>query len=81
MWLSTFRTAEVVALDHPLNPVRQELRLHGLCEEIALDPFTEAEVADYVAERSRGACRRRGVRARAARAHGRSSAVRRVCPG
>ena len=52
MWLSTFRTAEVVALDHPLNPVRQELRLHGLCEEIALDPFTEAEVADYVAERS-----------------------------
>jgi len=52
MWLATFRTAEVVALDHPLNPVRQELRLHGLCEEIALDPFTEAEVADYVAERS-----------------------------
>ena len=52
MWLSTFRTAEVVALDHPLNPVRQELRLHRLCEEIALDPFTEAEVADYVAERS-----------------------------
>ncbi len=52
MWLSTFRTAEVVAMDHPLNPVRQELRLHGLCEEIALDPFTEAEVADYVAERS-----------------------------
>jgi len=52
MWLSTFRTAEVVALDHPLNPVRQELRLHGLCEEIALDPFTEADVADYVAERS-----------------------------
>ena len=52
MWLSTFRTAEVVAQDHPLNPVRHELRLHGLCEEIALDPFTEAEVADYVAERS-----------------------------
>jgi len=52
MWLSTFRTAEVVALDHPLNSVRQELRLHGLCEEIALDPFTEAEVADYVAEHS-----------------------------
>lgn len=52
MWLSSFRTAEVVAMDHPLNPVRRELRLHGLCEEIALDPFSEAEVADYVAERS-----------------------------
>ena len=44
--------AEVVALDHPLNPLRHELRLHGLCEEIVLDPFSEAEVADYVAERS-----------------------------
>ena len=52
MWLASFRPAEVVALDHPLNPVRHELRLHGLCEEIVLDPFSEAEVADYVAERS-----------------------------
>src|SRR5207344_997549 len=52
MWLSSFRTAEVVALDHPLNPVRHELRLHGLCEEIALDPFSETEVAHYVAQRS-----------------------------
>ena len=51
MWLATFRPAEVIALDHPLNPVRHELRLHGLCEEVALDPFSEAEVAEYVAER------------------------------
>jgi tetratricopeptide (TPR) repeat protein len=41
-----------VALDHPLNPVRRELRLHGLCEEIVLDPFSETEVAEYVAKRS-----------------------------
>ncbi len=52
MWLATFRLAEVVALDHPLNPLRRELRLHGLCEEIVLDPFSETEVAQYVAERS-----------------------------
>ena len=26
MWLVTFRLAEVVALDHPLNPLRRELR-------------------------------------------------------
>jgi predicted ATPase len=52
MWLASFRPAEVIALDHPLNPVRHELRLHGLCEEIALDPFSETEVADYVARRS-----------------------------
>lgn len=49
MWLSSFRLAEVIALDHPLNPLRHELRLHGLCEEIVLDPFSESEVAEYVA--------------------------------
>jgi DNA-binding winged helix-turn-helix (wHTH) protein/tetratricopeptide (TPR) repeat protein len=52
LWLASFRLAEVVALDHPLNPMRHELRLHGLCEEIVLDPFSEREVADYVAARS-----------------------------
>src|SRR5512134_738083 len=52
MWLASFRLAEVVALDHPLNPLRRELRLHGLCEEVVLDPFSETEVADYVAGRS-----------------------------
>jgi len=52
MWLASFRLAEVVALDHPLNRLRHELRLHGMCEEIVLDPFSESEVADYVAERA-----------------------------
>lgn len=52
MWLASFRVAEVVALDHPLNPLRRELRLHGLCDELVLDAFSEAEVADYVARRS-----------------------------
>ena len=52
MWLASFRLAEVVASHHPLNLLRHELRLHGLCEEIILDPFSEKEVADYVAERS-----------------------------
>ena len=52
MWLASFRLAEVVALDHPLNPLRHELRLHDLCEEIALDPFSESEVGDYLMERS-----------------------------
>jgi ATP/maltotriose-dependent transcriptional regulator MalT len=52
MWLASFRPAQVVALDHPLNAVRRELRLHDLCEEIALDSFSEAEVADYVAQRA-----------------------------
>jgi DNA-binding winged helix-turn-helix (wHTH) protein/tetratricopeptide (TPR) repeat protein len=52
VWLASFRLAEVVALDHPLKALREELRLHGLCEEIVLDPFSEREVADYVAKRA-----------------------------
>jgi hypothetical protein len=50
MWLASFRPAEVIALNHPLNRVRHELRLHGMCEEVMLDPFSETEVAEYVAE-------------------------------
>jgi DNA-binding winged helix-turn-helix (wHTH) protein/tetratricopeptide (TPR) repeat protein len=52
MWLATFRVAEVVAMEHPFNQVRRELRLHRLSEEIALDPFSESEVAEYLAERT-----------------------------
>jgi DNA-binding winged helix-turn-helix (wHTH) protein len=50
MWLATFRLAEIIALDHPLKAVRRELQLHGLCEEIVLDPFSEEEVAEYMAK-------------------------------
>jgi len=39
MWLASFRLAEVVALEHPVNPLRHELRLHRLCQEVVLDPF------------------------------------------
>jgi len=52
MWLASFRLAEVVALDHPLNSLRRELRLHDLCEEIVLDPFSEREIAEFLAQRS-----------------------------
>jgi predicted ATPase len=51
MWLATFRAAEVIAEDHPMKTVRHELRLHRLCDEIALDPFSEQELADYVDRR------------------------------
>ncbi len=52
MWLASFRLSEVIALDHPLNRLRHELLVHGLCEELVLDPFSENEVAQYVARRS-----------------------------
>jgi DNA-binding winged helix-turn-helix (wHTH) protein/tetratricopeptide (TPR) repeat protein/type II secretory pathway predicted ATPase ExeA len=51
LWLASFRLAEVIAADHPLKALRHELRLHRLVSEIALDPFSEREVADYVARR------------------------------
>jgi predicted ATPase len=49
MWLASFRLSEVIALDHPLNSLRHELRLHRLCDEVVLDPFSESEVAEFVA--------------------------------
>jgi DNA-binding winged helix-turn-helix (wHTH) protein len=52
LWLASFRPADLIAVDHPLNRVRRELRLHGLCEEIVLDPFSQTEVADYVSQRA-----------------------------
>lgn len=54
MWLATFRVAEMIAEDHPMKALRHELRLHRLCEELLLDPFSEQELADYVAGRLGG---------------------------
>ena len=50
LWLSSFRLTEIIAADHPLRGVRNELRLHGLADEVVLDSFSEEEVAQYVAE-------------------------------
>jgi DNA-binding winged helix-turn-helix (wHTH) protein/tetratricopeptide (TPR) repeat protein len=52
MWIGSYRLAEIIANDHPLKALRNELRLHGLCEEVVLDAFSEQEVADYVAQRA-----------------------------
>src|SRR4030095_15440149 len=52
MWLATFRLAAVVALRPPLDPLAGEVRIHDLCDEIVLDPFSESEVAAYVVKRA-----------------------------
>src|SRR5262245_39086809 len=49
--LGTYRPAEVIVSGHPLKALKQELRVHGRCEELALGFFTEGEVAQYVAAR------------------------------
>jgi DNA-binding winged helix-turn-helix (wHTH) protein/tetratricopeptide (TPR) repeat protein len=55
MLLGSFRPTEVIVQEHPLAGLRQELRLHRLCHEIDLDPWSEAEVADLLARRLGGA--------------------------
>jgi DNA-binding winged helix-turn-helix (wHTH) protein/tetratricopeptide (TPR) repeat protein len=55
MWVATFRLTQVIAEDHPLKALREELQLHKLAEEILLDPFSEQEVAEYVRSRLPGA--------------------------
>jgi DNA-binding winged helix-turn-helix (wHTH) protein/tetratricopeptide (TPR) repeat protein len=51
MWLGTYRLMQIVAESHPLKELRQELRLHRLCEEVVLDPFSEVEIAQYLESR------------------------------
>jgi len=51
LWIASFRLTQVIAEAHPLRDLRQELRLHRLCEEILLEPFSESEVGAYMQER------------------------------
>jgi DNA-binding winged helix-turn-helix (wHTH) protein/tetratricopeptide (TPR) repeat protein len=48
MWLASFRLTQVIAEGHPLQALRQELKLQRLCDEIVLDPFSETEVQEYL---------------------------------
>src|SRR3984957_2269414 len=50
MLLSTYRVD--ISSDHPLKAITQELLTHKLCHEIALQPFTQSEVADSLAAES-----------------------------
>ena len=49
--LGTYRPVEILMKEHPLKEVKQELRLHGQCEELALDLLSEAAVAEYLMRR------------------------------
>jgi DNA-binding winged helix-turn-helix (wHTH) protein/tetratricopeptide (TPR) repeat protein len=48
MFVGSFRLTQVIAEGHPLQALRQELKLHRLCDEVVLDPFSEAEVHEYL---------------------------------
>lgn len=55
MLLASFRPAEIIVSEHPLAGLRQELRLHGLCRELDLEAFSEAEVGEMAGARLGGA--------------------------
>jgi len=48
MWVASFRLTQIFTDDHPLRELRQELKLHRLCDEILLDSFSEGEVGAYL---------------------------------
>ena len=43
--LGTYRPADVAGAAHPLKPVKQELQVHGHCEEVPLEFLSVAAVA------------------------------------
>ncbi len=55
MLIGTYRPVDVIVSEHPLHALKQDLSVHHLCREIALEPLGEAEVAEYLAAESSGA--------------------------
>src|SRR5262249_25817551 len=49
--IGTYRPAEIIVSGHPLKAVKQELHLHGQCEELPLGFLTADEVTHYLAAR------------------------------
>ena len=49
--LGTFRPVELMVRDHPLNTVKQELQIHGKCNEMPLALLSESAVVQYVKAR------------------------------
>jgi predicted ATPase/DNA-binding winged helix-turn-helix (wHTH) protein len=54
MVLASYRPTDVVLSDHPLQALRQELRLHRLVAEVTLDAFSERDVDSYLLDRFGG---------------------------
>jgi len=52
--VATYRPVELAFWQHPLKTLRQELLVHQLCHELALEPLGEVDVAAYLAAVSGG---------------------------
>src|SRR5271157_5236524 len=55
MFIGTYRPPDIALSDRPLKALKQDLLIHHLCHEIALEPLGEAEVFEYLAAESGGA--------------------------
>src|SRR4030088_233139 len=55
MMIGTYRPVDVIISEHPLHALKQDLSIHQVCREIALEPLGEAEVAEYLAAEASGA--------------------------
>src|SRR5262249_37735659 len=49
--LGTYRPADMLASNHPLREVVQELQARGQCEELRLAPLAAEAIAEYLAAR------------------------------
>ncbi len=49
--LGAYRPADVLASNHPLHGIVQELQARGQCEELRLTPFAEEAISEYLAVR------------------------------
>jgi DNA-binding winged helix-turn-helix (wHTH) protein len=49
--LGTFRPVDVIVRAHPLQAVRRDLALHGLCADLHLEGLAEAAVREYLGAR------------------------------
>ena len=49
--VGTYRSVEMLAHDHPLRTMKQELEHHRCCEELRLKLLSEEDVAGYLAKR------------------------------
>ncbi len=49
--MGTYRPADLILFEHPLKHLKQELLVHGQCQELQLECLTPAAVEDYIQHR------------------------------
>ena len=52
--LGTYRPIDVITREHPLKALKTELQLHQQCQELPLEPWSEAQVGEYLVQRFAG---------------------------